>query len=272
MTPGSATRSLHARRDRRATRRTHRIRRPRRRRPREDLACLAHRAHDFGGQTSATRRQLARQRHRRDQLERVTARGHQSRLEATRRTQGRDRDRRIDLAQCIRHRQRRFDVSGRAAAGHHDRHGRKNLSPVVSPFRGTGCGEGLLGGLAPPIGPDVVRCAAAAGGAVRPESAVALRDARPAGESLSATRRRGSTRAAREPATTGPANTPPGTGSLSIRPNLPSRPEASAATASGSCRAAFASSPNMSSVIAVDVPPADTRGNWRPVTGSSPTT
>jgi hypothetical protein len=46
-----------------------------------------------------------------------------------------------------------------------------------------------------------------------------------------------------------------GAGSRSRRPNLPGPCVRSAATASGSCRAAFASTPMMSMVITSEVPP-----------------
>ena len=61
-----------------------------------------------------------------------------------------------------------------------------------------------------------------------------------------------------------------GSGSRRIRFIRSSRPARSAATASGSCRAAFAITPIMKSVVAVDVPPAEISGSWIPVTGSRP--
>ena len=63
-----------------------------------------------------------------------------------------------------------------------------------------------------------------------------------------------------------------GSGSRNSRFTLSSRPARSAATASGSCRAALAMMPIMKSVVAVDVPPAEISGSCRPVTGSSPIT
>ena len=63
-----------------------------------------------------------------------------------------------------------------------------------------------------------------------------------------------------------------GSGSRNSRFTRSSRPARSAATASGSCLAAFAITPMIKSVVAVDVPPAEIRGNCRPVTGSRPMT
>ncbi len=63
-----------------------------------------------------------------------------------------------------------------------------------------------------------------------------------------------------------------GSGSRSNRFTLSSRPARSAATASGSWRAALAMMPISESVAAVEVPPAEMSGSCRPVTGSSPIT
>ena len=63
-----------------------------------------------------------------------------------------------------------------------------------------------------------------------------------------------------------------GVGSRSSLPTRPGPSERSAAIASGSLRAKFASSPNTSMLVTTDDPPEEINGSGNPVTGSSPTT